>query len=331
MSDTIDRTVVTPEIVAGEAGGVPAIREAPGSLTAASPTLGALATLEEGLQILERMTALQEALTLALIRVTSPEDWVRSKPSNGPVTALPTKAATSKMARLIGLELGPLPGQADLTPEPVSRAEGKIRGFRVRFQARSRPLGVDWRELETTRWEDEDFTGRTVNDDDKLVFRGTRALDSDLRSAARTAALNKAVREITGLGKVPDALLAQAWGDEKKLLRCQQGHGFGSSKDRAAEGASESGDVRASAAELGNELLRMKNGDTEAAAGLLVSITEDKDGKFGKTSIRQFTAGWQVESAWKRLRARKDYKEYLKQKETAAEPEQPHEREPGED
>lgn len=288
----------------------------------AGPTMASMASAEDGIRQLERMGALQDMLQVTLIRLTEPEDWVRSK--NGElVTAMPTKAANLKMARFLGLEIQGLDG-GGLAPEIVFRGESKIRGFRVAFRVRCQKIGVEWRVLETTRWEDEDFTGRTVDAADKIAFRGERALESDLRSAAYSAAMNKGTKEITGLGKVPDALLLRAWNeDQKKLDRCQKGHGFGSAKERKTEQLAEAGS-KEDANALWAELLKINDGDVAEAGEMLGRITVQADGKYAKKSVKAFTAGWQVKKAWDRLEQLPEYKAYREGAPTR-------EREPGEE
>lgn len=320
MSDTHAKDQThNPEVIEAAPVGL-AVRETVGALQA--PTFDRLAQLDEGMKVLERMGQLQEMLTVTLIRLTEPEDWVRSQTKDGQVSAMPTKAANLKMARFLGLEIRGVDG-GSLSPELVHRGEqNNVRGYRVEFQVRCEKLGIDWRTLETTRWEDEDFTGRTVDAADKLVFRGEKALDSDLKSAAYSAAMNKATKEVSGLGKVPDGLLLRAWGKQEMVNRCQKGHGFGKASERAAESVAEAGS-KEDAEALWAELLRMNNGDVAAAGATLEKITIQPDGKYAKKSVKAFTAGWQVKKAWERLEGLAEYKAYRSG--SAAE------REPGED
>lgn len=296
MNETTTKdTTRMPEVVEVEPAGL-AVREA--GIPAPAATIDRLAELDQGLAIMKRMEELQRMLTHTLIRVTEPEDWVRSKTRDGVVSAMPTRAANLKMARFIGLKLTGVDG-LELKADPVTRGENdSIKGFEVPFRWECPKLGISGTDV-SVRWEDEDFTGRQVDSNDKLTFRGERALSSDLRASALSAALNRAVKAATGLGKVSDSLLEQAWGPGK-LQRCQLGHGFGSAQERTAGKVADPG-IAEKAEGLRSELLKRTGGDEGAAAQLLVDCTKTEKFK-GHKSTKTLTEGWQIENAWKALR-----------------------------
>lgn len=264
-----------------------------------APPVAALAMLENALAITERMAQVVSSLRVAAIKMTDPVDWVLSRDKQKNELAMLTASGAQKVASLYGILLEPLAGETSLEPTRV-QLNGKL-AFNLKCRAHSRLLGR-WIEIEATRREDEEFTGRETDEKGDLKFNGGHTFEPDLKKSVRTLAITSAVRELVGLKNVSRQELDASWqGTTKSTERCRFGHGYGTSGERTAAGVAE-GDVPAKAEELRVELLRRVSGDEDAAKKLLGEITVDKDGKFAKTSTKQFTQAWQVEKAWERLR-----------------------------
>ena len=271
-----------------------------------------LASIPDGAQIFKRRAEMIEACYTAALRRTRPQDWVLFKDQSGSVNAMLTASGAPLVAELYGIVIQavrPVDDRGMFAPERIDYENGAY-AYRGACDCWSRFNGRSLQGLEAARRSDEDFTGRSVDADGHLV-KGRRpedgeALDSDLRSAVLTALQTKAVRVLAGMTRVPVAELAAAWkGTDKKTEDCRKGSGFGSSSERGAEGVTDS-DVRAEAKKLGDEIMRRVGGDQVAAKQLLVELTENPKKDFrGFDSIARMTKAWQIEEAWKRLRAHK--------------------------
>lgn len=309
----------------------PDLVQAPG--TSLAPVSGGGASFLEplshrvdALQIIERQGQIFQAVQVALLRLTTPEDWTAQR-VDGADHLTPTGTAVNKIRQFLSLEVEILSREHVQRTRPGG-AEA-IPGVEVRFRTRSlvygslcglTPQQVPWIELATTRWADEDFTGRKVDTGGALVRgrapEGATTLSSDLAGSADSAARNRAFRQITGMDKVPLAVAAKAWGlsNDQALARAKRGYGFGNAQNRAAEGVAEEG-VGAEAKKLWDECLRQANGDVKEATAILQEITaypawENKakgtSGKAftGNTSYQQITKSHFVTKAWEKLRAR---------------------------
>ncbi len=280
--------------------------------------LAPIAMQADAVEIIQRQTRIHQAVNIALIKVTEPGDWVAQRIGDD-VFLQPGGSASAKIARYIALELRGPSGEGKPLKEVVVREGTETRGVRVVYSARSLVLAslsgippemAAWLDLETTRWEDEDFTGRKIDESGKIVRRdGVRALPSDLSSAGDSAARNRAVRQMTGLGKVPLDLALRAFDKtaEQLMRLVQKGHGFGSSGERTGQKVAEPG-VAEKAKALWEEILRRTGGDESAAGQVLREITSypaAKDGKYpafeGVKSWQQITTERAVGIAQKKL------------------------------
>lgn len=255
-----------------------------------------------------QMKALQ-ALRLASLQLTTERDWVlfRDKDENewGLLRYCP------RVSQLWQIEVfdvrfaradGSYVSAADAVPEPVmvQRDGGRaVRSWRYLFSARSKITGDMIRDIEAERCEDEQFVGRYGGAIDK-----DKQNESDPRKAARTLCESKAQRMLSGLVRVPPAEIEAAWqGSGKSLARLTRGAGYGSSKDRQATKVA-SDDAKKSRAELGREILARVGGDKKAAGALLKECTSNPEKNFaGFDSVERLTQDWQIDAAWKRLRA----------------------------
>lgn len=300
---TVQQEAPTPtiEVVPETSGGMTVYRplDSRSMVPAEAPPVAALAMLENAVQIVERMANVVTSLRTAAIRMTDPADWVLSKDRQGVELGMLTASGGQKVNSLYGVQLDPLEG-ATMEPQPI-QVNGK-KGFSLKCIGFSRLLGRSIN-IEATRSEAEEFTGRTVDTKGDLVFKGQISYEPDLKKSVRTLAETTAARELIGLKNVSRQELDAAWtGSQKTTDRCRFGHGYGTSQDRSAAGVAED-DVAIKAEALRIEILKRVSGDVDAAKKLLGEITVDANGKFAKTSTAQFTQGWQVDKAVERLRA----------------------------
>ena len=306
--------------------------------------LSPIALQADALQVIERQVQIHMAVNIAFIRLTEPGDWIASRVGDE-VVCMPGGSATAKMARFLQLQIQGPDGEAQPLKERVHR--GEVPGYRVRFRARSLvlgslaglpPMAVPWTAMETTRWADEDFTGRQVDATGKIVRRGgVGALNSDLSAAADRACQNRAIRLLTGLGRVPLELVARAFGKDPGVVLkgIQKGHGFGTAQERTAGRVAEEG-VADKAKALWEEILRRVGGDLSAATDVLRQCTAYPAGTYkgGDKKGQTYNAFSGVDS-WQRLTREKDLesaKRRLAAHETFGDnAQQQREREPGED
>lgn len=300
-----------------ELADVQALAPIPGSPTSG---LSPIAHRADALQVIERQGKIFEAVQVAMLRLTTPEDWTVQK-IDEQAFLTPSGTAVNKIRQYLALEveiLGRTPVERDV-------AGGKMPGVQVDFRCRSLVYGsltglppemVPWLVLSTTRWADEDFTGRKVDAEGKLVRRGgVTALSSDLAASGDSAARNRAFRQITGLDKVPVDVAATAWKirPEQAIARAKKGYGFGSGNERQAQRVQEEG-VGTGAQQLWEECLRQANGDVSAAGQILREITSYGSGKradgstypafAGVDTPQQITTEKSLSIAWKKVRAR---------------------------
>jgi hypothetical protein len=301
MSETTTKQATAPGVVVSDSPSQALQRLPTGWMAPAAadaPPLAALAMLEGAMAVAKRMAEMVEGVRRAAITMTDPVDWVLNKDKQGAEVAMLTASGAQKVASLYGIGLQPLAGQADLTPEKTQINDKDA--YTLRAIAFSRFLGREI-EIEATRRTDEEFTGRETDDGGEFKFKGGTSFEPDLRKSTRTLAMTTAVRELVGLKNVSRRELDSCWvGAAKDTKGCRFGHGYGTSTDRSAAGVAE-GDVGAKAEALRIDILQRVSGDEGAAKKVLGEITVDKDGKFAKTSTKQFTQGWQVEKAVERL------------------------------
>jgi hypothetical protein len=144
---------------------------------------------------------------------------------------------------------------------------------------------------------DDEFIGRERREGAKTPGSEFVSLQ-DMRASCRTSLDAKITRILSGLRKVPLEIL-EANGIKKE--QCHRGRGFGTSSERGAGRVAEEG-VREGVAKLKEELLRVTGGDAAAVRDLTVEIT--KSDKFkGFDSVDRIAQKWQLENAWKALKA----------------------------
>jgi hypothetical protein len=269
------------------------------ALAPAAVDTGALAYRADSRQVFERFAETMASFRMCCLRTLDPADLVRQK--TDPPTALLRSCGAVKIAPFLGLSIRPLPPATDLTPIPFE--EDGRKGFLVRGRFSASFLRLVDIEVEASRRADEQFTGRGVDTSGNFTSRTDErvsAATGDLRRATRSLLLTAAVRQC-GFKSIPLADLTEAWqGTRKRIDQIPGGHGFGTSRDRTAEGVTDV-DVKAAARALGEELLRRTGGDKSAAAQLLHEITVNKEGKYGRRSVAEFTKADQVEWARARL------------------------------
>jgi hypothetical protein len=279
-------------------------REEALAVRAEKSLLQRLENLENAEQIIQKRTELIEALRISALRRTRPQDWVLSKDKQGNETGMLTASGAQLVAEVYGVRVHnvrPLGQHQEFQPEKIEMPNG-VFIIRAWCDAVSEVNGRWAYGLEASRRSDEDFTGRSVDESGVFKFSTGKAYEQDLRSAVFTLMLTKAVRILCGMTRVPPAELTLAWkGTAKSVAECRRGHGYGSSQERTAGSVAEGG-VKEKAVELGNEILRRVGGDTDAASSLLLEITQNKEGKFGKKSIAEFTKLEQVEWATNKLK-----------------------------
>jgi hypothetical protein len=125
------------------------------------------------------------------------------------------------------------------------------------------------------------------------------------------------------MGRVPVRDLEAAWKDTgKKVDDCRKGQGWGTSGERTASGLAGE-EIHAQVKALSDEVMRVVGGDIDKAKILVKKITSSKT--FGGfDSLKQITKEFQVNQAWKNLKASPEYKAAH---EPAAEPQ----RDPGQE
>lgn len=293
MSDTTAATTKTEVHQAELVEAEPTALAIPRDIT---PTLGGLSLLAQAEAQAKKLIAVAASLRTAALRgLIQPEDLILSKGRNDSESAATAMIGASGVTRIrapYGLYVNPLPG-ATLEPQRIEMEskDGQMRrGWWLRFIGGSTLLNVE-EEMEVYRWDHEPFLGR----DD---------IPSDPKQATRTLALTKVARDLVGLKSIPVQELRQIGVD---VSRCRRGTGFGTSQDRTAEGVT-AADVKADGKKLGDEIMRRTGGVVDEANKLLKEITANPEKGFaGSTSIKQLTQGWQIERAWKALRAHPQY------------------------
>lgn len=267
-----------------------------------------LQQMENGAVIFAKRAEMLDVCHTAAIRRTRPEDWILFRDRQGTESAMLSASGADLVAELYGIvvqNIRPMNDRGEFAPERIKREHGDAYGYRAWFDAFSRFNGRSIQGQECTRWSDEDFTGRSVSAAGALTLKPSEAiaaLDSDLRASVQRLILTKAVRILCGMTRVPIADLRAAWqGTEKAVDKCKKGSGYGSGSERAADTVTDT-DVVAKRDALGNEILRRVGGDKEAASVLLRECTATDKFK-GWDSIARITAQWQIDAAWKKLRA----------------------------
>lgn len=308
-----DADFIPPEVVVQEATALaPAAPAGGGSLSVFD-----LAHQEDGVAILERAVAVRNRMRIAAIALTSERDWLLTKADAGPdgetnITAMLCGPGYTAIADVFGIQarFSPRDAAGNWSPEKVYRDGSPPDVYGYRGVAHGYCAATKrFDEVEATRWNDEDFGGRQVDEAGSIVKRGRAAggknLDSDMRSALKTLLSVKIVAALTGIRTIGVDDLKRAGKDPGK---CRLGNGFGSAAERGSRGAGtdDSIDVALERKLLREELLSLVGGDTGEARGLLKKLTawETKDGRSGAfDSVDRMSKAFQFKQAWERLRS----------------------------
>lgn len=268
-----------------------------------APLLEILSRLENAEALFERRAKLMESFYMTALKRTRPEDWILFKDRQENVNAMLAASGADLVAEVYGIRMfnvRPMDSRGMFSPERLDLKGGAYE-LRGACDAFSRVNGREIFGLEISRRNDEQFTGRTVDDDGKFSFEGKSANPADLRSAVLTGLRTKTVRVLCGMTRVPTSDLERAWaGSNKKIEQCRKGSGFGSGKERRGEDLSEA-DVKAEQKKLGDEVLRRVGGDIGAAKKLMKEVTAGPNFD-GFDSASRLTKGWQIKNAWEKLK-----------------------------
>lgn len=260
--------------------------------------------LEDPKKVEAYLTALQQGLQIlgqVAIKSTTPYDWTKYADKQGNVICVLRDNGATTIRKWLGISItghrghpidvnvpGPLVTRekptAGATGGEVSIVEMWADGYCARTGERIEGVYSAVRS-------DQKFRGRETPQDDK--------------ASIRTYLDTKITRILSGLRKVPESVLKEAGIDTAK---CYAGSGFGTSAERQAGAVAEEG-VKEQASKLREEILRRVGGDSAAAKQLCREITKgDKPGADGKLfpgwdTTDRLTKAWQIENAWKKLKA----------------------------
>lgn len=283
---------------------------ADGRLVRGASLIDRLGREDDPIKKFKMRSALMEALYTAAIARTRPQDWILSKDHLGTVTAMIASSGARLIAEIYEIELTnlrPLDELGMFAPilTEVGRGAFSLRGA---CDATSKANGRT-QPIETERRSDEDFTGRTVDGEGSLSFNREKKVGSwegDVRASVLTGLETKAVRTLCSMSRVPPEELSRAWeGTGKSVDGCRKGQGFGTSNDRGAQALSDP-EVKAEIEKLRAEVLRTVGGDKEAGKQMVREITTGPNFA-GFDSLDRLTKTFQVQQAWKHLKAHAKY------------------------
>lgn len=230
-------------------------------------------------------------------------DWTLYKDRDGRVVGVPRDSAAVQMRKWLGISIFNYRPLVDGVPTPKISTEtvedrdkeGAVTG------AHEATIAEMWADgLCALTGEPIEGIYYAVRSDKPFTGSGTL---QDLKAACRTGLDAKVTRILSGLRKVPAEVLTKLGVD---VTKSHGGMGYGTSSDRQAGKVAEDG-VAEKAKALGDEILRRVGGDVTAARQLLVEVSswKDKDGKVvkGFDSVSRFGKAFQIENAWKALRA----------------------------
>lgn len=253
--------------------------------------------------VLDNRRSMLDRFRAACIESTVPQDWTLFRDLDGTVIGVPRDSACRRIAKLMGVSvfnLRPKPdGAKEFQPqvsqekvEPEKDESGKVKrpGYTATIVTMIADgyCNVTGETLEDVRHE--------LRSDDKFIGRGHL---QDLIQSCRTGLDAKIVRILADMRKVPEDVLKEHNVD---VERAYKGHGYGTSKDRAASKEADVG-VKEKAEELRKEIVKRTAGDNEAARDLLRDLTKNPEKNFkGFDSCDRFTQDWQLDRAWERLR-----------------------------
>jgi len=236
-----------------------------------------------------RQKALANIQTVA-IKQSHPYHWTKYRDRDGKVVCVVRDQGCVEMRKWLGISITNYnPKTPSGTVEPKVSKCDKTGATVVEMWADGscNLTGEQIQQVYYAARSDDDFIGRK----DRL---------QDLKASCRTGLDAKVTRILSGLRKVPEEILQKHGVNTEQSYK---GHGYGSGADREASKVAEPG-VKEKAIDLGKEVLSRTGGDKEAAKDLLKEITTSPDGKFkGFHSVDRITKSWQVDNAWKALKA----------------------------
>ncbi len=253
-------------------------------------------------RLIAREKALAKLREIA-IRKSHPFDWTLYKDREGHVVGVPRDSAAVVIRKWMGISIFNYRPVEDGIPVPKLSTEivqdkdkdGNVTGEHTVtvFEMWADGLcGLTGEPIESVYY--------AVRSDKPFIGSGTL---QDMKSSCRTGLDTKVTRILSGLRKVPVDVLKANGIDTTQSI---QGAGYGTSADRAAGRVAEEG-VAEKAKALGDEVLRRVAGDVAAAKQLLSEISswKDRDNKIvkGFDTVAKFTKAFQIENAWKTLRA----------------------------
>lgn len=236
-----------------------------------------------------------EACRIGAISATSPVDWVLSKGRDDVATAMLCASGAQVVSLYFGIKVKNMRPVVDGIFQPKKEIDpetGEVH-YQCWFDAKSTVTGQEIFDVEAGRSSKEQFVGRGGLDTTSALV----AL-SDLRLSCSTLALTKSARILGALTRLAIDVLKKAGID---IEQCRKGHGYGTATERGAQTVA-SGDVKARAKKLGEDILARVSGDVEAARGLLKEISAGKNFA-GFESVERFTIAWQLDNAEAKLKA----------------------------
>jgi len=254
--------------------------------------------------MLETRARLLEQIQSAALKRTKPTDWTLYKDKDGRIVGILRDSGAVNVRKVMGISIfnhRPTDGQIAeprVTEERIpDEREGKEGELLTCYIAEMWADGI----CALTGEEAPDvYVGlRSIDSKNKGQFVG-RGHIQDLKASCRTTLDSKVVRILSGLRKVSAEVLVLHGID---LEKCYRGSGWGSSEERQSGKVAEEG-VADGVAKLKEELVRRTGGDAAAVRQLTLDITKSPDGKFaGFQSVDRLTKSWQLEGAWKALKA----------------------------
>lgn len=262
-----------------------------------------LADPERWARFLEAREKRLNVLQKVAIRQTHAYDWTGYKDKDDRVVYVPRDSGLVRIRQWLGVSIGNYRPMDD-------RGSPSARVYKD-----TRPDGTEVDVVEMTadgycnltgQWilgithairSDDEFIGRERKDGAKSPGEEFVSLQ-DMKASCRTGLDAKITRLLSGLRKVPEEVLVECG---IKVEKAHRGRGFGTSSDRAAGRVAEEG-VAAGVAKLKEEVLRRVGGEVAAVKQVTVDITRSDRFK-GFDSLDRVTQGWQLENAWKALKA----------------------------
>jgi hypothetical protein len=261
---------------------------------------------KKGQAILETRARLLQQLQSAAIARTKPTDWTLYTDKDGHIVGVLRDSGAVNVRKVMGISI------FNHRPNEGRIAEPRITEERIPALDFN---GKETGELLTCHiaemWADGicTLTGEEAPD----VYCGLRSIDAynkpqfvgrghvqDLKASCRTTLDTKVVRILSGLRKV-DAQVLKEHGID--LDRCYKGSGFGNAEARQAGKVAEEG-VADQVAKLKEELLRVTGGEASAVRQLTIEITRNEAKGFkGFDNVERLTKSWQIDQAWKALKA----------------------------